>query len=435
MESNRMSSQANRILSKVPLIRPRPQPRNMNAAPLLEGVVQKTLLAALKQSVPASDAQGGTVSAWNERILGQTNAQDVADSIYEAAKAKDASAIPAMISLIGCMEGSCEAMKAGLPTEEPIESGAQKTSAAILGEAARTREKEGANPAHNDMPPACIRRVVQSANNARKAFERDSRGERRLVATPLYSQCCDAISNIILAGREPLSDSAVEELIRVSRETADPRVARDIYGLFAELGEKRAVPALILAAQAYECDARREQTIYRLARSSLFQTEIYHQSGLMDIEGPAIFEEAFSRGKDLDVERDITSCMDSLCRSSAMGTDTAGAAIVALRLIGDGRAIAPLKELDFRLAGQDVYLKVAIHRLESIRDGSCYFIDMIEGRVDMDTDVAPIHRKSVENLAGRPINWENPTILDKVTMMEVQEVANLFANPYAPGPR
>ncbi|MBN2122464.1 hypothetical protein JW721_05435 [Candidatus Micrarchaeota archaeon] len=44
-------------------------------------------------------------------------------------------------------------------------------------------------------------------------------------------------------------------------------------------------------------------------------------------------------------------------------------------------------------------------------------------------------KNAVENLAGRRINWESPTIEDRLLVAEAQEVADIFANPYAPGPR
>lgn len=327
--------------SQAPLFNIRPQTRVRAAAPLVETALQKTLFGIWKERASNKDAEAGNpASEWKRRILGETNPQAIADAIYEAARNKDAAAIPAMIALIGYPDGnSREALETGMPVEEPMQTKARKTASAIWGEANRTRNTEGDEPLHNEMPPSCIPTVIGETENARMAFERNALGEKRMVAAPLYSHCANAICNIILKGREPLSEEAVEELIRISEETANPEVSASIYWLFGNLGENRAVPALLNAVQEYACNMHREEIIYRMARSSLLQTEIYHSTGLEEIEGPAIFEEAFARGKDLDVDRGITESMDCLCRFPESKADAAASALVALRLIGDLRAI------------------------------------------------------------------------------------------------
>jgi hypothetical protein len=365
--------------------------------------------------------------ACDKRILGKSDPQEIADAIYEAARQKDAGAIPAIIWLIGCSKKESWAFKRDLPGEVPKNTGARDTAKWILSS---EKPEWGSNAL-----PTPIAMMVEAKNNSAKAFETDSSGKRKLLPTPLYSHCCNAISKIILGGHTPLPDDAIVELARISKESANTQVAQGIYRLFGELGERRALPTLLEAAQAYKPNICREKAVYNMARSSLLSTEIYHSSGLREIEGPAIFEEAFARGKELDVDRGITWCMESLCRSSPSGRDTAGIALVALRLIGDEKAITPLKELESRLDAPDAYLKIVIHRLEKIRDGKRDYIEMLEGNLDMPPDTLLLRRKAIANMLGGPINWGNPTIGDKLAVAQVQEVANIFANPYAPRPR
>jgi hypothetical protein len=215
--------------------------------------------------------------------------------------------------------------------------------------------------------------------------------------TELGTQCAEAIGWIVRNGHTPLSGEMVDALIEAARNSSSASLKIGVFiSVFGELRERRAVDALLEFARGYVPNPK--------------------MAGELSL---AFKEEGLS----LDVPEcsgEISLAMEAIVRRQK---DVAAAAVLALRMIGDSRALEVLRELERHaqqeeteggFAGVDLYLGAAIRGVENAE--CCY--EAMERICRMDSELSDAGRslrKNVESSLpdGISINWQKMRIWER----------------------